>query len=334
MASDSGEKIYAQFAQSKCYVKAAPNSAYPDRKSAILRSAVFRPNGCVKLQTSFWYRMSAAPILTGDRDKDYFLELVMHHSADNSPGFIPTWQIWGSTSDYADFPGPNVWNRVQTEYAADDQFTLNFYAHHGDTCNTTSIDLDGIDTKTAVVVLVIGQFGPVDCRPSPTSSSSATSTSTTTPESVLTTTPEVHTHEPDTTSALPPSTTITPASEQCEVGPAVIARCSNGKVSMPSLQPDLSDANTAVFAGDNSYLCRTHLRSLQMWLLEKATKQLSPHKPVEVTCRRGVLEFSQSDPDTADAMVLQFRAVSVDMKCRIIFADFLAQLISVSASFY
>ncbi|XP_055333069.1 uncharacterized protein LOC129584779 [Paramacrobiotus metropolitanus] len=152
MGFDSGEKIYAQFAQSKCYVKAAPSSAYPDRKSATMRSAAFRPNGCIKLQTTFWYRMSSAPILTGARDKDYFLELVVHHSADNAPGFIPNWQIWGSISDYTAFPGHNVWTRVQAEYATDDQFTLNFYAHHGDTCNTTWIDLDGIETRIAMPI--------------------------------------------------------------------------------------------------------------------------------------------------------------------------------------
>ncbi|XP_055328781.1 uncharacterized protein LOC129581616 [Paramacrobiotus metropolitanus] len=302
------EKRYSQFARSKCYVKAAPNSVYPNIKSAAMRSAVLRPNGCVKLQTTFWYRMSAAPILTGDRNKDYFLELVVHHSADNAPGFIPNWQIWGSSSDYAAFPGPNEWTRVQTEYA-DDQFTLNFYAHHGDTCNTTSIDIDSIDTKIAV----------------PSTSCTVMPSVSTIQEVSATALPDI------TTLAAAAFTTVTqPATAQhCEFAPAVVARCLNGKVTMPAVEPELSDASEAVYAGDNTYLCRTHLHSLHAWLLEQAAKTV-PHPPpnsfTTVNCQRGALQFSASDPDTALSTGLQFRAASVDAKCRNIFAGFLTQL--------
>ncbi|XP_055328780.1 uncharacterized protein LOC129581615 [Paramacrobiotus metropolitanus] len=560
---------YSQFAQSKCYVKAALNSVYPDRKSATMRSAVFRPNGCVKLRTSFWYRMSAAPILTGDHDKDYFLELVVHHSADNAPGFIPTWQIWGSTSDYATFPGPNVWARVLAEYDADDQFTLNFYAHHGDTCNTTWIDLDGIDTRiamptecatttvfpttettetsvflpdttpstettitfdnstsnlipisncplpwpcygwitirscdmgtvaqadnsvtgimgcstpptvtwyrgyryypyqfdllknntgagdifavsrctrrstgltpgreeavavlrgpiivsTACIVYRVkfwyrlsdypvinpanprdefvlkvfvednGQAFPNDhiwgtaddytgvnpnqwhfgqaifgrdrgeqftvnflayhndgCELSlktialdtiqienavsvPYGSGFCT---TTTPTSVTTSQSKETTAPPTqlfTTPMSPQSSSVTPVSQYCEFGPAIITRCSNGTVTMPAVHPDLSEASDAVFDGDNTYLCRTHLRNLHAWLLEQAARTV-PHQPphsfTTVSCQRGALQFSASDPDTAQSTGLQFRAATVDLKCRIIFAGFLTQLSSFS----
>ncbi|XP_055332996.1 uncharacterized protein LOC129584722 [Paramacrobiotus metropolitanus] len=302
------EKLYSQFARSKCYVKAAPSSVYPNRKSAILRSAAFRPNGCVKLQTTFWYRMSAAPIITGNRDKDYFLELVVHHSADSTPGFVPNWQIWGSSSDYATFPGPNMWTRVQMEYAVDDQFTLNFYAHHGNTCNTTSIDIDGIDTKIAA---------PSACTVRPSVSAIQEPSTSVVPEIAVTDTAAF-------TTVTPP-----PIAQHCEFSPAVVARCANGSVAMPAVQPELSEASEAVYAGDNTYLCRTHLRSLHAWLLEQAAR-LHPQQPpnlfTTVNCHQGALQFSASDPDTTQSTALHFRTASVDAKCRNIFAGFLSQL--------
>ncbi|XP_055328922.1 adhesion G protein-coupled receptor L3-like [Paramacrobiotus metropolitanus] len=93
---------------------------------------------------------TTAPILIGRPDKDYFLELLVHHYRDDSPDFIPKWQIWGSKRDYAGFLGSNLWIYVVAEYATDSQFALTFQAHHGDTCNRTSIDLDNIVTEAAV----------------------------------------------------------------------------------------------------------------------------------------------------------------------------------------
>ncbi|XP_055340644.1 mucin-12-like [Paramacrobiotus metropolitanus] len=216
-------RIYSQFAQSRCYIKAGSTSFHPNRKSATMRSAAFRPNGCVKLQTTFWYRLSATPIFTGDPDEDYFLELVVHHSADDADGFIPTWQIWGSAIDYTTFPGPNIWTRIQAEYAADDQFTINFYAHHGDTCNTTFIDLDGIDTKIAVpsahCTTSISETtpeleettpGPEETEPQPEETTPAPEGTTIVSEET-TSAPEETTTEPEETTPAPEETTNVPA---------------------------------------------------------------------------------------------------------------------------
>ncbi|XP_055328915.1 uncharacterized protein LOC129581726 [Paramacrobiotus metropolitanus] len=153
--SDSDKTVISQYAQSRCYMKAdLLGTYYSERNTAPMASARFVPSGCTKLQTSFWYRMSSQPIITRNRSRNYFLELILskQYPANLIGESLQTFQIWGSTIDFQGFPGANVWTNAAVEYSVDTAtgVFLNFFAHHGDTCNTMSIDLDTVETRLAV----------------------------------------------------------------------------------------------------------------------------------------------------------------------------------------
>ncbi|XP_055355782.1 uncharacterized protein LOC129601084 [Paramacrobiotus metropolitanus] len=138
----------------------------------------------------------------------------------------------------------------------------------------------------------------------------------------------------DTTSApLLTSTIAAPAT--CAIGwgtTPITARCRRGVVEMDTTDFQTSDAVEAVFAGDSTYPCRTHLRNLHLWLLRTAgvaTSRSSQPQPTVVTCAKGQVAFSERDPDAAESPHLIFRTASVDFKCRSLFVQFLQRMASI-----
>lgn len=87
-------------------------------------------------------------MLSDNIKERYALEVKLHYSI---LGFgLPDRLLWGNASDYTNFAGRHRWNKVEVEFAVEEnkQFTLNFFAHHNDNCESDKnpIILDSIST--------------------------------------------------------------------------------------------------------------------------------------------------------------------------------------------
>ncbi|XP_055332868.1 uncharacterized protein LOC129584644 isoform X2 [Paramacrobiotus metropolitanus] len=307
LVEDGADADKGVFAISRCSQRVA--GVAPERSDAvaILRSAIVTTTSSYPcLLVSFYYRLSDFPVFSVNPDEQFHLKAFIEDYGQT----FPHEQIWGNETEYAE----NIigqWRYVEVGFTrnAGQRFTINFFAYHNDGCqiNLKTIALDAITIRTAKETGVC-----------------ITTTATTTPSKPTIPTLSSVAWFRDS-SQLSQST--------CDVGPAIIYNCQKGVVSIDSPISDIdsSDGMEAVFRGDNTYPCRTHLRKLHVWLLELVGRSSrSGYEPTLITCRKGQFDFSEPNPDAAQSTELVLRTVSVDLACRNAFSHFVRQMVALA----
>ncbi|XP_055329163.1 uncharacterized protein LOC129581901 isoform X2 [Paramacrobiotus metropolitanus] len=306
LVEDGADADKGVFAISRCSQRVAGVAPERNDAVAILRSAIVTPTSpYLCLLVSFYYRLSDFPVFSVNPDEKFHLKAFIEGYGQT----FPHEQIWGNETDYSE----NIigqWRYVEVVFTRNvgQQFTINFFAYHNDGCqvNLKTIALDAITIRTAKETGIC-----------------ITTTVTTTPSK-------------PTIPTLPTVAWFRDSSQgACDVGPAIVYSCQKGLVSIDSPISDIdsSDAMEAVFRGDNTYPCRTHLRKLHVWLKELVgMSPRSGYTPTVITCRKSHFEFSERDPDEAQSTELMLRTVSIDLKCRNAFVQFVRHVNALTGS--
>jgi hypothetical protein len=277
------------FAESNCKQKPATASTYPQQATAVIRSPAFNPSGCQTFRLSFWYLLSAQPVVSQDIMRRFGLEVFVHYSSEGNS--LPTERIWGSSSDYNSFAGANRWTKAEVEFSVSSgrQFTLNFFAHHNDNCarNFQRILLDSISTLTAAPGVC-----PVATTPRPL---------------FITQRPTIRTTPRPVPTNNPWNPWNSQSSQQCDCEEKkVIISCNQGQHSISEVDPDQSKATSIAFNGDNSARCRILQHDIHSWAMEYSDAQRASNSAVVINCSNGYSTISDLNPSSSEAMSAVF----------------------------
>ena len=114
--------------------------------------------------------------------------------------------------------------------------------------------------------------------------------------------------------------------------PPLIARCSKGVLTIPTVDLETVESTTAKFIGDNSFKCRLFANHLHSWVVglispNKAVSQRLESDTVAVQCRgKGVLELSNTDVNAAEAINITVD-IAATKKCLELFHNFWREIL-------